>query len=340
MISTTNAELRGFCQTALGVPSMLIPVFGVNNHWLIQDTDRRGLVAQFKEIEPPTGQICVNAKAGTFLAVGDPPIYALGLDSSEVISGDKETFSKLIDFTDPRLAESPELRADLAEFVGNSDALRAALAEIEAKIGASSSQIEHGQRETEIAISDEQKKGPNRTLEKKSKAAVSRKQKKGSSSSPADPDKKKTGAVASRNKQQGGSKQSTAENKSLIERLKSSTLVIVRMVYIITPSESEKGKDKKVFIGKQASKISVGDKIQVYARVWGDGRARLEVFKGTVLSKTMDGRRPNFTVRTNSNGEDHDQVFHLPKETNKSVPWRKRTTSHGNRLVESRYVSK
>lgn len=48
--------------------------------------------------------------------------------------------------------------------------------------------------------------------------------------------------------------------------------------------------------------FSVGDTIQVYAKVKEGNRERLQVFEGTVIKKQNGGARESFTVRKTSNG--------------------------------------
>jgi len=48
--------------------------------------------------------------------------------------------------------------------------------------------------------------------------------------------------------------------------------------------------------------FSVGDTIQVYAKVKEGNRERLQVFEGTVIKKQHGGARESFTVRKTSNG--------------------------------------
>jgi large subunit ribosomal protein L19 len=53
---------------------------------------------------------------------------------------------------------------------------------------------------------------------------------------------------------------------------------------------------------KEVPKFSVGDTIQVHAKVKEGNRERIQVFEGTVLKRQNGGARETFTVRKTSNG--------------------------------------
>ena len=48
--------------------------------------------------------------------------------------------------------------------------------------------------------------------------------------------------------------------------------------------------------------FSVGDTVQVYAKIKEGNRERVQVFEGTVLKRQGGSNRETFTVRKNSNG--------------------------------------
>lgn len=53
---------------------------------------------------------------------------------------------------------------------------------------------------------------------------------------------------------------------------------------------------------EQVAEFSVGDTVQVYAKVKEGNRERLQVFEGTVIKRQNGGARETFTVRKTSNG--------------------------------------
>jgi hypothetical protein len=129
--SPTEAVMKVLAPTPLGIPGLLIPIFESENAWWIQDTNRGGRVARFNEIEIDNQDSIISSPAEIRVRLGQSPVYALALDTATILVGRRSALSRLINFADPRLANEPELRLDLAEFVGNLEAQRAAQRQID-----------------------------------------------------------------------------------------------------------------------------------------------------------------------------------------------------------------
>lgn len=106
---------------------MVIPVFKGGNELFVQDTGRDGLVLRFVETDLSEAENLIRVSGAFTLSVGDEPVYAVALDYGSIILGTQEELASKLDFGDSRLADHPELRADLAEFVKDDTALEQAL---------------------------------------------------------------------------------------------------------------------------------------------------------------------------------------------------------------------
>lgn len=135
MSKPTTARLHGYAKSPLGVPGMVIPVYQIEDRqgWYVQETGRNGRVAGFEEIElSGHGELmAAMADVPCHLSIGDEPVYAVALDEEQIMQGTMGELASKLDFTEPRLAVHPALRADLAEFVGNQEAFERALRDLE-----------------------------------------------------------------------------------------------------------------------------------------------------------------------------------------------------------------
>ena len=62
---------------------------------------------------------------------------------------------------------------------------------------------------------------------------------------------------------------------------------------------------------KDIPKFNVGDTVQVYSKIKEEGKARIQLFEGTVIREKGKGLNKTFTVRRVSYGEGVERIFLL-----------------------------